>query len=197
MTSSSHIQLSDQAAAALVPRGGVILAETRSDDPTGTSTLRVAAIRVAAGAGARLVLYDAAAESLFCDPYPSGPWTVDVDGPNGERPLTAEDLAMLGREALRRQVISATAAGVQATAWLPRGVGAPALGDAEQRTGARLIIRAALRRGSLLDRLLSRSEAAYRRTLRAPTATVDPEGNLLLALGSSRPSGVAQLATPS
>jgi hypothetical protein len=181
MNTSTSYPITPHAAANLVPRGGTILVETATGTADGFEAVRHAAAQIAAAAGARLVLYDTAAESYFSDPYPSGPWTAQVDGPDGRRPLTAAELPDLGRDALRRQVVDAGRTGMTAWAWLPRGVGAPAMADAARRTGAHLVVRAAGRgRPSLLTRLARRSDAAYRRAVPAPIVTVDVHGAVVI-----------------
>lgn len=175
MTTSTTYHITPHAAASLVPRGGTVLVETGMG--VRFDAVRRVATQIAAAARARLVLYDTAAESYFSDPYPSGPWTGQVDGPAGDRPLTAAELPDLGRDALCLQVADAARTGISARAWLPRGVGAPALADAARRTGAGLVIRATARgTPSLVTHLTRRTDAAYRRALPAPFVTVDATG---------------------
>jgi hypothetical protein len=175
--------LEPEDAARIVWRG-VILAETDETDIR-YRRVRLAAHRTARAAGARLVLFDRSSASLFSDPYPSGSWTADVDGPRGDRPLRGSELIELGRHALRDQLNEAARAGVQAEAWLSRGVGAAALVDAVVHSGAQLVIRLADEsRPSLLRRLLGDSLAAACSQVPVPVATVDADGRLSFVCAS-------------
>jgi hypothetical protein len=182
MTTSIVYRIDPEAASHLVPRGSVILVETDEGADPRYDAVRSSALRMARAAKASVVLYDRSSGSLFSDPYASGPWTADVDGPHGDRSLTVDELSGLGREALRRQLVAAALAGVPARAWLARGVGAPAMADAVRRTGARLVVRAAdAHRPSLLQRLTRGTPTAYRRALRiAFVVTVEPAGGVAL-----------------
>jgi hypothetical protein len=187
MTMLDTYRLEPEEAARIVLPHGVILVETDEAD-TRYRRVRLAALRTARAAGARLVLYDRSSASLFTDPYPSGRWTADVDGPRGDRPLRDSELRQLGRSALRDQLAEAAGAGVQAEAWLARGVGASAVADAVVRSGAQLVLRLTDdKRPSLLQRLLGDSLAAACRELPVPVAAVDPDGRLTFAC----PSGAA------
>ena len=187
MTTTTTYAITPEAAAALVPRDGTILVETASRNDPEFEPVRAAAIRIAAASQARLVLYDSAAESYFTDPYPSGPWTADVDGPNGDRPLTDVEIRDLGRNALAWQMASMCGSGGAALAWLPRGVGAPAMAAATRQSRASLVIRAS-GSNSLKRRLTRRTNAAYRSAVPAPIVTVDSTGAVLIEQVSCRTS---------
>ena len=180
-------RLEPEEAACIVPLHGVILVETHEADSR-YRRVRAAALRTAAAAAARVVLYDRSSGSLFTDRYPSGRWTADVDGPRGDRPLQDTELRQLGRGALRDQLAEATEAGVQAEAWLARGVGASAIVDAVVHSGAHLVMRLSDDdRPSLLQRLLGNSLEAACREVPVPVAAVDADGRLTFAC----PSGAA------
>ena len=133
MTTQTTYQITPLEATALVRRGGTILVETDAHRAAAFEPLRNAAIAIARATEAEVVLFDRSTASAFTDPYPSGPWTADVDAPHGDRPLEADELRPLGREALRRQVARIAADGVTSHAWLARGSPRSALGDAARR----------------------------------------------------------------
>lgn len=150
-------EISAAAAAALIPPGGTILVELDSRRRMAESRLQ-AALELAVRAGAGLVVFDTASASLFTDPYPSGPWTADVDGPRGDRPLTAEELRPLGRDALRGLIQQANGRGVASRAWLARGTRRRALTDAAARIRPDLVV-AAPAAPSLVERALGEALA--------------------------------------
>ncbi|MDQ2934348.1 MAG: hypothetical protein M3R49_05085 [Chloroflexota bacterium] len=177
MTTPIVYRIDPEAASHLVPRGSVILVETDEGSDPRYDAVRRSALRMARAAQASVVLYDRSSGSAFSDPYASGPWTADVNGPRGDRSLAADELSALGREALRGQLVAAARAGVPARAWLARGVGAPAMAEAVRRTGARLVVRAAnSHRPSLLQRLMRGTPTAYRRALRVVVVNVEHGG---------------------
>lgn len=190
MTTSNVYRIDPEAASHLVPRGSVILVETDEGSDPRYDAVRRSALRMAAAAQASVVLYDRTSESLFTDPYASGPWTADVDGPHGDRSLAAEELSALGREALRGQLVAAARAGVPARAWLARGIGAPAMADAVRRTGARLVVRAAdSHPPSLVQRLMRGTSSAYRRALRIVAVVSVEDGGAVAVDELSCPVG--------
>ena len=149
------------------------------DGPTSPyAEMRPAALRWAAERGARVILHDRSAESYFVDPYPSGPWTADVEGsPNRDRLLEPADLEALGRTYLAEQVVAARREGVDAHAWLPSRPGPAGMADAVERFGAELVILpAALERPSLLDRVRGNSLERFRTALAVEVVAASPDG---------------------
>lgn len=140
--------------------------------------MRNAAISWAAKSAARVVLYDRSAESYFVDPYPSGPWTADVDSaPGRDALLEPGDLQRMGRDYLADQVSEARRAGADAYAWLPARPGPAGMAEAVRRFGANLVILpAALQRPSLLDRVRGNTLDRFRSELAVEVATASRAG---------------------
>jgi hypothetical protein len=114
-----------------------ILAYTAEDGRL--DAVRRAAVELARRDGSRLVLYDVDAAGIFQKPLPTN-WS----GQGSEREfgdvLGPADLERAGRHAIASQVVEARAAGVDAWAWLPGGLGARDLAEYVQRVGADLIV---------------------------------------------------------
>jgi polyisoprenoid-binding protein YceI len=186
----------------LVPRGGLILAETDTGREERYRAVRQAAVGLAASTGADVLFFDRSAASLVSDPYPSGRYTADVDGTHGERALVAGELGALGRSYLADQINDAQRQGVLAMAWLPRKRGAAGLADAVDRTGAHLVLLASsVEHPSLGERLLGHNLRSYLSRLESPVAVVEPEGRIRLVsqdagteLTPSRISFMAELS---
>jgi polyisoprenoid-binding protein YceI len=165
----------------LVPRGGLIVAETDTGRDERYKAVRRAAIDLASATGADLLYFDRSAASLMSDPYPSGRYTADVDGTHGERPLVATELEALGRSYLADQMTDAQRQGVQALAWLPRKRGVAGLADAVDRTGAHLVLLASsVEHPGVLARLTGGSLDRYVDSVQSPVAVVEPEGRIRL-----------------
>lgn len=129
--------------------------------------MRPAALRWAADAGARVILYDRSAESYFVDPYPSGPWTADVEGSADASTLLEPGvLTAMGRAYLAEQVSAARAAGVDAYAWLPTRPGPAGMAEAVELFGADVVVLPqALASPSLLDRVRGNTVDRFRGAL--------------------------------
>jgi hypothetical protein len=155
----------------------ILLATDDGRDPA-YGEMREPVLRWAASQEARVVLYDRSAESYFVDPYPSGPWTADVEGgPDRRSLLDPRQLEMLGRHYLAEQVRSARGAGVEAGGWLPSRPGSRGMADAVSDVGADLVIMpASVARPSLLDRVRGNTLAGFREALSVPVAVADRSG---------------------
>jgi len=101
-----------------------VLAITSDDDRFRRA--RVEAVRIAAGQGARLILYDWDAATVLGDPLPST-WSGDGTDEATPSELGEDELEAAGRAPIARQVRDARRAGVDATAWLPSKPGADAM----------------------------------------------------------------------
>ncbi len=155
----------------------ILLATDDGRDPA-YAEMREPVLRWAASQQARVVLYDRSAESYFVDPYPSGPWTADVEGgPERRALLEPQQLEMMGRHYLAEQVRSAREAGVTAGGWLPSRPGTRGMDDAVSAIGADLVILPApASRPSLLDRVRGNTLAGFREVLSVPVAVADRSG---------------------
>jgi polyisoprenoid-binding protein YceI len=186
----------------LVPRGGLILAETDTGREERYRAVRRAAVQLAASMRADVLFFDRSAASLVSDPYPSGRYTADVDGTHGERALVATELGALGRSYLADQINDAQRQGVLAMAWLPRKRGAAGLRDAVDRTGAHLVLLASnVEHPSAMQRVMGHSLGRYLSRIESPIAVVEPEGRIRLVsqdpsmeLTPSRISFMAELS---
>jgi hypothetical protein len=115
---------------AATPRGtrdrpvGAVLVITSDDDRFRAT--RVAAVRIAAETGSRLILYDWDAATLLGDPLPSN-WS--AEGTDADTPSELDERALeaAGRAAIAGQVRDARRAGVKASAWLPSEPGPDAI----------------------------------------------------------------------
>jgi hypothetical protein len=155
----------------------ILLATDDGRDPA-YSEMREPVLRWAAGQEARVVLYDRSAESYFVDPYPSGPWTADVEGgPDRRAALDPQQLEMMGRHYLAEQVRSARGAGVKAGGWLPSRPGSRGMADAVSAVGADLVILpTSVSRPSLFDRVRGNTLDGFREALAVPVAVADRSG---------------------
>ena len=185
MLSTSAPHKDERTLLELLPRGGCIIAETGRGPSD--AAVRAVAARLARAAEGDLVLYDRSAASWGGDPFPSGPYTAQVDGPHGERSLRAGELEALGRGYLRDQLVKLEREGVPAQAWLPRQQGVGGLVDAVDRIAPHLVLLNghARRQGWLhwlrRDPLL---ESAAR--IDVPSAAVDADGAVrILGLGTA------------
>lgn len=160
----------------------ILLATDDGRDPA-YGEMREPVLRWAADQEARVVLYDRSAESYFVDPYPSGPWTADVEGgPDRRALLDPQQLEMLGRHYLAEQIRSARAAGVRAGGWLPSRPGGRGMADAVSAVGADLVILpTSVSRPSLFDRVRGNTLDGFREALAVPVAVADQSGVLTVA----------------
>lgn len=155
----------------------ILLATDDGRDPA-YGDMRESVLRWAASQEARVVLYDRSAESYFVDPYPSGPWTADVEGgPDRRSLLEPQQLEMLGRHYLAEQVRSARGAGVSAGGWLPSRPGSRGMADAVSAVGADLVVLpASSSRPSLFDRVRGNTLDGFREALAVPVVVADQGG---------------------
>jgi len=166
----------------LVPAGGLVVAVT-DRKASAWKSVHSAAIDVARAARSGVVLFDRAAASSWSDPYPSGPFTADVDGPRGDRPLRPSELDALGRHDLLEQVRQIEAEGVPAFAWLPRWIGPSGVQRAVEGSGAHLVLMAEEPARSSSLAVLRRTLEHYAARLSAPLAAIDESGNARLVGG--------------
>ena len=155
----------------------ILLATDDGRDPA-YGAMREPVLRWAAAQHARVVLYDRSAESYFVDPYPSGPWTADVEGgPDRRALLDPQQLELLGRHYLAEQVRSARGAGVEAGGWLPSRPGSRGMTEAVEAVGADLVVLpASVSQPSLFDRVRGNTLTGFRDALSVPVTVADQRG---------------------
>jgi hypothetical protein len=98
-----------------------------------------AAVELARGSRARLILYDRDAASAFADPMPNQWASAGERDQYGDR-LTDDDLVKLGREPLARKVADARRRGVDAWGWLPERHGTDTMVDYARAQGADVVL---------------------------------------------------------
>jgi nucleotide-binding universal stress UspA family protein len=98
-----------------------------------------AAIGLARGNRARLILYDRDAASAFADPMPNQWASSGERDQYGDR-LSDDELVKLGREQLARKVAGARRRGVDAWGWLPERHGTDTMVDYARSQGADLVL---------------------------------------------------------
>lgn len=163
-----------------------VLVATDDGRDAAYARMRAPAIRWAADAGARVVLYDRSAESYFVDPYPSGPWTADVEsGPQRRSVLEPRDLELLGRHYLAEQVTEARATGADVAAWLPSTPGPKGMAEAVDACEAdTIILPSSIERPSLVDRVSGNTLDRIRKALTVSIAIGDQDGVRTVGDGS-------------
>jgi hypothetical protein len=114
-----------------------VLAVTGDDDRYRRS--RDEAVRIAAGQGSRLILYDWDAATILGDPLPSI-WSGEGTDEATPSELDEGALEAAGRAPLAQQVRDAQRAGVDATAWLPSKPGPDAMIEWARDHGATTIV---------------------------------------------------------
>jgi hypothetical protein len=102
-----------------------LVATDRGDNPASAMILETA-LQLAREAGARVVLYDRSAESLFTDPFEAPAWA-GGQIPAWEQLLSPPQLRSLGYGYLAEQLTYARGMGLEAMAWLPFGSGPAAM----------------------------------------------------------------------
>jgi hypothetical protein len=116
--------------------------------------VRAEGLRRAAADGARVLLYDRAAESRLHEPYDIGPWGGEAHGVGPSSRLEPDVLEGLGRRYLADQLRLVRAQGIDAQAFLPLGVGAKAVADAARRFAPDLLfLPSAMAEPRLVDRV--------------------------------------------
>lgn len=158
-------------------RGSLILVVTDDGSSPSIARARRSAVELARSTGGRILFYDRSAESSFVDPYASGPFTSDNEGPDGRRMLDPAELRTLGRDYLAADVADARSSGVAAWAWLPRRTGPRAIAEAVERFGCDLIVvPAEIGRAAVVDRPWP--GARPRSTVHVPLLVAGPDGSV-------------------
>jgi nucleotide-binding universal stress UspA family protein len=147
-----------------------------------------AALELARGNSARVILYDRDAASTFSDPMPNQ-WASQGEDKLFGDPLSDEELVKLGFEPFARIVAGARADGIDAWGWLATRHGSDELVEYARRHGADLLLLPAeLDDPSLADRL--KGETAAKAVDEAEDSggdlavlLVDPDGTATLAAG--------------
>jgi hypothetical protein len=98
-----------------------------------------AAVEIAGRGGARVILYDRDAASMFSDPMPNQ-WASQEEGSQFGDPLSDQDLVKLGREPFARKVAAARERGVDAWGWLASDHGTDAVVEYARGHGADLLL---------------------------------------------------------
>jgi hypothetical protein len=98
-----------------------------------------AAVELGRRHGARVILYDRDAASLFADPMPNR-WASQEEGDQFGDPLSDQELVKLGREPFARKVAAARAAGVDAWGWLAADHGTDKAVEYAREHGADLLL---------------------------------------------------------
>jgi nucleotide-binding universal stress UspA family protein len=101
--------------------------------------VRDAAVDLAGRNGARVILYDRDAASMFSDPLPNQ-WASQAEGAQFGDPLSDQELVKLGREPFARKVAAARQDGVDAWGWLPSEHGTDAMVEYARKHGADLLL---------------------------------------------------------
>jgi hypothetical protein len=117
--------------------GSAVLVVTGDDDRYRVA--RVEAVRIAAGQGSRLILYDWDAATVLGDPLPTN-WSGEGTEEATPSELDERQLEAAGRAPIARQVRDARRAGVTATAWLPSKTGPDAMIEWARDHGATTIV---------------------------------------------------------
>lgn len=140
------------------------MATDRGDDPASAVTLELG-LQLAREAGARVVLYDHSAESSFVDPFEVPAWG-SGQIPTWEQLLSPPQLHHLGYGYLAEQLGYAKAMGLEAAAWLPFGLGPPAMGRCSAAWGVtKVILPAKVANPSVWARLRGRTLADFQANL--------------------------------
>ena len=114
-------------------KGHAVVAYTTEDDQH--AEVRRAAEGHALEHGCVLILYAADVASAFSDPMPNE-WASEGEGDRFSDRLSPEDLELLGRAEIAKQVRSSLRAGANAVAWLPKDKGVKALAEYAAGEGA-------------------------------------------------------------
>lgn len=162
-----------------LPSGPVYLVATDDGNDPRYAAVRQAGIDAAREHGANVLLYDRTTESYLTNPYPSGPWSDEVDALSPAWQLTPGRLDAIGRGYLAQQLRDATAAGVRATAHLAVDTGATAMRDAVDRyTPDVVFLPAHIASPSLFDRVRGNTLRALMSAIDAPVRLVDDDGGV-------------------
>lgn len=140
------------------------------------AAVRARAASMAAGNGARVILYDLDAVSPFESPVPTNWSAGGVEDAFPDR-LSPEDAERSGRAGLAEQLRSLRRLGVDAWAWLPRETGGDALAGYAAEQGAELIlVPAELEHPGFLDRIQGKTLDTTEAAAQVPVVVVEDEG---------------------
>jgi hypothetical protein len=114
-----------------------VVAYVKTDDLD--ADVRQAAFEHATGHGCPVILFVADAASIWSEPLPNQ-WASEGEKDQFGSRLGLEDLEMLGRSDIRRQVAEGRRAGVETFAWLPKDHGPGALAEYAREQGAHMIL---------------------------------------------------------
>lgn len=142
-----------------------LVATDRGEDPASAVALETA-LQLAREAGARVVLYDRSAESMFTDPFEAAAWA-GGQIPTWEQLLSPPQLERLGYGYLAEQLTHARAMRLEAMAWLPFGSGPAAMAHCGAAWAVtHVVLPAAVAHPSWLARLRGHTLAAFQAKLR-------------------------------
>ncbi|MEA2509786.1 MAG: hypothetical protein QOG21_1868 [Actinomycetota bacterium] len=150
----------------------ILVAVDDHSDPAYQRSLS-AAIELARGTTAGLLLYDRSTESLMVDPYPF-PELI-----NDSSPLDTVGARFLGRDYLAQQIEACMQEGVPASAWLPRARGPKEMARCARSFGVdAAILPVKLQSPSLKERVRGNCLGRFREELQIPIVVVTAEGKL-------------------
>lgn len=173
------------------PAGGHILIPTDNQTPSPYAHVREAAIAIARERKLPVIFYDRTDESFFLSPYPSGPMTGDVEGPDGSELLVAGQLDRMGRAYLAHQIEAAARLGVEAKAWLPLRPGAAGMADAVERFDVGVVaLPADVAEPTLIDRVRGNSLTAFRSRIDTPILLVHDSGQTRIDASTAETTAV-------
>lgn len=155
------------------PRPRTIVAVT--GDHGRYTAIRARAASMAAGDGARVLLYDLEAASAFASPVPTNWSSGGAEEAFPDR-LTPEDAERAGRANLAEQVRSLRQLGVDAWGWLPRESGGEALAAYAAAQGAEVIlVPPELEHPGLMDRIQGKKLDMTEAAAGVPVVVVAPD----------------------
>ena len=161
-----------------------LVATDHGDDPASAVVLETG-LQLAREAGARVVLYDRSAESLFTDPFEAA-WA-GGQIPTWGQLLSPPQLERLGYGYLAEQLTYARAMGLEAAAWLPFGSGPAAMGRCCAAWGVtHVVLRPKVAYPSWRARLRGHTLAAFQANLRGvELLLVDADGGVHQLTGTA------------
>jgi hypothetical protein len=151
-------------------RRQAVLAVTGDDDRYRRT--RTEAVRIAAGQGSRLILYDWDAAMVLGNPLPSI-WSGEGTEQDVPSELDEAELEAAGRAPIAQQVRDARRSGVQTTAWLPSRAGPDALiAWARDHGATTIVVPEDLNETGKLERLVAGGDPAETVTSDSPMRVV-------------------------